>query len=174
MSQRKISMPVGPSSYVESPAPKESLSQLSDLLEKSEKKSLFANRMPSAIERGIQEENLRFLQNRDVFCDDYYQFISQLINANRNSALPPPPPRLFDVKPSLSGSLVAAAAAATSSSSSLSSMSSVLSIASVRLGVHFLLNSYYHVKKRDRQTLVNHQTSEDLLRFILFYFFRVR
>ena len=106
MSQRKISMPVGPSSYVESPAPKESLSQLSDLLEKSEKKSLFANRMPSAIERGIQEENLRFLQNRDVFCDDYYQFISQLINANRNSALPPPPPRLFDVKPSLSGSLV--------------------------------------------------------------------
>jgi hypothetical protein len=45
---------------------------LSDLLEKSEKKSLFASRMPSSIEHGIQEENLRFLQNRDVFCEDYY------------------------------------------------------------------------------------------------------
>ena len=72
MSHRKISMPVGPTSTAESPAPKESLSQLSDLLEKSEKKSLFASRMPSSIEHGIQEENLRFLQNRDVFCEDYY------------------------------------------------------------------------------------------------------
>ena len=146
LSHRKISMPVGPSSNVESPAPKESLSQLSDLLEKSEKKSLFASRMPSAIERGIQEENLRFLQNRDVFCEDYYQFICQLINANRSFA-PPPPPKLFDVKPPLSNAL-------TSSLATTSNSSSVLSIESVRLGVHFLMNSYYHVKKRDRQTQV--------------------
>jgi hypothetical protein len=42
MSHRKISMPT--TTAAESPAPKESLSQLSDLLEKSEKKSLFASR----------------------------------------------------------------------------------------------------------------------------------
>ena len=111
-------------------------------LEKSEKKSLFASRMPSAIERGIQEENLRFLQNRDVFCEDYYQFICQLINANRGFT-PPPPPRLFEVRGS--NPVVVPEP----------KISSTLAIESVRLAVHFLLNSYYHVKKRDRQIQVD-------------------
>ena len=95
--------------------------------------------MPSAIERGIQEENMRFLQNRDVFCEDYYHFICQLINANRGFA-PPPPPRLFEVRGS--------------NPVPEPKSSSTLAIESVRLAVHFLLNSYYHVKKRDRQIQV--------------------
>ena len=49
---RKISMPTAP--------PRESLSQLSDLLEKGEKTGLFSSRdpskMPSTIEQGIQVE----------------------------------------------------------------------------------------------------------------------
>ena len=61
---------------------RESLTQLSDLLEKGEKKGIFTSRMPASIERSIREENLRFMQNRDVFSDDYYKFMYELTTAN--------------------------------------------------------------------------------------------
>ena len=35
--------------------------------------NLFVYRMPASIERSIREENLRFMQNRDVFSEDYYR-----------------------------------------------------------------------------------------------------
>ena len=38
--------------------------------------------MPPRIEQGIQEENLRFLLNRDVYSEDYYQFICDLVSVN--------------------------------------------------------------------------------------------
>ena len=38
--------------------------------------------MPASIERSIREENLRFMQNRDVFSDDYYKFMYELTTAN--------------------------------------------------------------------------------------------
>jgi ubiquitin carboxyl-terminal hydrolase 9/24 len=104
-------------------APRESLSQLSDLLEKGEKTGLFnkvGGRMPSRIERGIQEENLRFLQNRDVYCEDYYRFVYDLASANRN-------PSKANRTP--------------------------LAIESVKLAVNFFLNSYCHVKRRQKAML---------------------
>ena len=61
-----------------SPLPRESLTQLSDLLEKGEQSLFFtSSRMPANIEREIQEENLQFLQNRDVYSEDYYRSESQ-------------------------------------------------------------------------------------------------
>ena len=91
---------------------RESFSQLTDLLEKGEQKGLFtARRMPSQIERGIQEENLKFLKNRDIYCDDYFKFVHQLVNQG----------------------------------------GSVLD--SVKLGVHFLFNSYLHLKRRQVQVM---------------------
>ena len=34
--------------------------------------------MPASIERSIREENLRFMQNRDVFSEDYYSFLYEV------------------------------------------------------------------------------------------------
>jgi len=61
---------------------RESLNQLTDLLEKGEKKGLFSSRMPPSIERAIREENLKFMQNRDVYCQEYNKFIFDLATVN--------------------------------------------------------------------------------------------
>ena len=130
---RKISTPsggIGAQPRVsEPPAARESLSQLSDLLEKGDKTGLFTNRMPSTIEREIHEENLRFLQNRDVFCDDYYRFVFELasVNSRKNG--------LSFRKPT---------------NSDVAAKTSLMHQESVRLSVHFLLNSYLHVKKKTK------------------------
>ena len=38
--------------------------------------------MPATIERAIREDNVRFMQNRDVYCDDYNKFMFDLATAN--------------------------------------------------------------------------------------------
>ena len=101
---------------------RESLNQLSDLLEKGEKKGLFSSRMPPSIERAIREENLRFMQNRDVYCQDYNKFIYDLATVNSMAR-------------ARSGEQY-----------------SDLSVQSVKLSVKFLFNTYYHVKRRKRYT----------------------
>ena len=76
----RISEPGGSGGVKEA---RESLSQLSDLLEKGEKKGIFSvSRMPPSIERAIREENLRFMQNRDVYSEDYNNFIFDLATVN--------------------------------------------------------------------------------------------
>ena len=72
------SVPVPPQDISLSSLFRESLSQLSDLLEKGEKRGIFSSRMPASIERSIREENLRFMQNRDVFSEDYYSFLYEV------------------------------------------------------------------------------------------------
>ena len=110
--------------------PRESLSQLSDLLEKGEKTGLFNSRsnssqMPSTIEQGIQEENLRFLSRRDVYCEEYFRFVTDLTAAN------------------------------SSAMSLIKQNSSTLAIQSVKLAAHFLLNSYAHFQKRNKSLMSN-------------------
>ena len=105
-------------------AARESLSQLSDLLEKGEKKGLFSSRMPPSIERAIREENLRFMQNRDVYCQDYNKFIYDLATVNTAHK----------------GRAVRGDG----------DQDSDLSVQSVKLSVMFLFNTYYHVKRRKR------------------------
>ena len=74
------SLPIAPQDILWSNFFRESLSQLSDLLEKGEKRGIFSSRMPASIERSIREENLRFMQNRDVFSEDYYSFLYEVIH----------------------------------------------------------------------------------------------
>jgi len=92
---------------------RESLSQLSDLLEKGEQKGLFSAPMPPSIQKSIAEENTRFMQNRDVFSEDYFAFVQRLVMVNT-------------IKPH----------------------SAPLCTMSLNLAVHFLFNTYFHVKKR--------------------------
>ena len=70
---------------------RESLSQLSDLLEKGEKRGIFSSRMPASIERSIREENLRFMQNRDVFSEDYYSFLYEVTHTKVYILVSPEP-----------------------------------------------------------------------------------
>jgi len=126
-----------------SPAPRESLTQLSDLLEKGEQSLFFASRMPSTIEREIQEENLQFLQNRDVYSEDYYRFIFQLCQVNSRTSGGGGGAGGFSSKSIVAASSVAERAERTS----------LMRRESVRLSVHFLLNSYLHVKKRQRTVM---------------------
>lgn len=100
--------------------PRESLSQLTDLLEKGEKRGIFSNRMPASIERTIQEENLRFLENRDVFSDEYYRFIHELMSANLHTMRG----RGTD-------------------------QYSTICQETAKLGVNFLLHSYFHLRNRE-------------------------
>eukprot|EP00095_Tigriopus_kingsejongensis_P003305 maker-scaffold355_size198070-snap-gene-0.39 protein:Tk03305 transcript:maker-scaffold355_size198070-snap-gene-0.39-mRNA-1 annotation:"ubiquitin carboxyl-terminal hydrolase 24 isoform x8" len=101
-------------------APRESFSELSDLVVKGEEKGIFLNKMPPPIERDIQEENLRFLENRDVFCTEYYNFITDLIQVNIHK------------RPNMNGEEF-----------------DKLTIYSLRLAIHFLLNTYFHLKRRN-------------------------
>jgi ubiquitin carboxyl-terminal hydrolase 9/24 len=113
----------GLSRLSEPAAARESLSQLSDLLEKGEKRGLFSSRMPGTIERRMQEENLRFLENRDVYCEQYYSFVCEVVACNRNAA------KRGDY--------------------------SSLCVESVRLAVHFLFNTYYHVRQRQSAVMAD-------------------
>ncbi len=106
-------------------AARDSLSELTNLLEKGERKGLFGglSRMPAAIERGVQEENLRFLENREVYCEEYYDFVQDLLKAVV-----------------LTGSRRSSAVSASDFDE--------MCVEAVRLGVHFLLNTYLHLKTR--------------------------
>ena len=79
---RRLTMPPRISEPGGANQARESLSQLSDLLEKGEKRGIFTSRMPASIERSIREDNLRFMQNRDVFSEDYYKFMYELATVN--------------------------------------------------------------------------------------------
>ena len=99
---------------------RESLTTLTDLLEKGEKKGIFSSRMPPSIERAIREDNVRFMQNRDVYCEDYNKFMFDLATVNTYKH------RVGQTQ------------------------YSELCVESVKLGVQFLFNTYYHVKQRRR------------------------
>ena len=114
------------SSTVSARAARESLSQLSDLLEKGERRGLFSSRMPASIERSIQEENLRFLENRDVFCDEYYRFVQDLLLAN-NVRNPSTSTKEFEE----------------------------MCEESVRLAAAFLCNTYFHVRERQSAVMAD-------------------
>ena len=60
---------------------RDSLSQLADLVVRSENTELFKMTKPSIPSRVlacVKDENLEFLKNRDTYCDDYFQFVYKL------------------------------------------------------------------------------------------------
>ncbi|XP_015755638.1 PREDICTED: ubiquitin carboxyl-terminal hydrolase 24-like [Acropora digitifera] len=65
-----------------SPTRTDGLSQLTALLQKGERKGIFKDKMPATIQRVVHTENLQFMQNRDVYNEDYFRFILNLASCN--------------------------------------------------------------------------------------------
>ncbi len=63
---------------------RDSLSQLSELLNHGERQGLFGGRMPARVQQAVRDENLRFMRSRDVYCPEYYQFIFELCQVERH------------------------------------------------------------------------------------------
>ena len=52
------------------------------LVQKGERRHVFSDTMPAVIQRSINEENLQFMQHRDVYCPEYFDFITALAVTN--------------------------------------------------------------------------------------------
>ena len=48
------------------------------LVQKGEKRHMFSDSMPADIQRSVNEENLQYMQHRDVYCPEYFEFIHRL------------------------------------------------------------------------------------------------
>jgi len=83
------SMPSSPTSSTSSgppsPGRSDSLSQLSALVKRGEKRGIFSDNIPPSIRRLVLEENLQFMQNRDVYNEDYFRLIYNLCSCNIES-----------------------------------------------------------------------------------------
>lgn len=58
------------------------LSQLTALVHHGEKQGLFTEKVPPKILRVVQEDNLRFFRNRDIYSEEYFGFVYQLVTCN--------------------------------------------------------------------------------------------
>ncbi|MGH0142813.1 UNVERIFIED_CONTAM: hypothetical protein FKN15_076647 [Acipenser sinensis] len=58
------------------------LSLLTKLVRKGEKKGLFVEKMPARIYQMVRDENLKFMKNRDVYSNDYFNFTLSLASVN--------------------------------------------------------------------------------------------
>ncbi|XP_015922706.1 ubiquitin carboxyl-terminal hydrolase 24 [Parasteatoda tepidariorum] len=61
---------------------RDSLSQLTQLVDRGERHGLFLEKMPARIQQVVQDENLRFMHNCDIYNDSYFLFIRKLLFAN--------------------------------------------------------------------------------------------
>ena len=52
------------------------------LVQKGEKHHMFSDSIPANIQRSVNEENLQFMQHRDIYCPEYFEFIYRLTLAN--------------------------------------------------------------------------------------------
>ena len=60
----------------------DSLMELTELVHKGEKKGIFMDKMPASIQRMIHSENLTFVKNRDVYNQEYFKFVKNLVARN--------------------------------------------------------------------------------------------
>ncbi len=51
-------------------------------MQKGERRHMFRDAMPPAIQRSVNEENLQFMQHRDIYCLEYFEFVRELTMAN--------------------------------------------------------------------------------------------
>uniref|UniRef100_T1IKX5 ubiquitinyl hydrolase 1 n=1 Tax=Strigamia maritima TaxID=126957 RepID=T1IKX5_STRMM len=61
------------------------LTQLTELVHHGDRQGIFQDRMPARIQQMVHEENLHFMQNRDVYCEEYFSFVYQLVICNMNA-----------------------------------------------------------------------------------------
>ncbi|KAL4237154.1 Ubiquitin carboxyl-terminal hydrolase 24 [Mactra antiquata] len=62
----------------------DSFVELTELVHKGERKGLFMDKMPASIQRMIHSENLTFVKNRDVYNEEYFRFVKNLVARNSN------------------------------------------------------------------------------------------
>ncbi|XP_064607447.1 ubiquitin carboxyl-terminal hydrolase 24-like isoform X2 [Liolophura sinensis] len=60
----------------------DSLVELTELVHKGEKRGIFTEKMPAHIQQVIRSENLTFIRNRDVYSQDYFNFVRNLVDKN--------------------------------------------------------------------------------------------
>ncbi|CAL1268833.1 unnamed protein product [Larinioides sclopetarius] len=63
---------------------RDSLTQLTQLVDRGERHGLFLEKMPARIQQVVHDENLRFMHNCDIYNDSYFLFIRKLLFANIN------------------------------------------------------------------------------------------
>ncbi|XP_060555692.1 ubiquitin carboxyl-terminal hydrolase 24-like isoform X1 [Ruditapes philippinarum] len=63
---------------------RDSFVELTELVHKGERKGMFMDKMPASIQRFIHSENLTFIKNRDVFNEEYFRFVKNLVAENSN------------------------------------------------------------------------------------------
>lgn len=56
------------------------------LVQKGEKHHMFSDSIPANIQRSVNEENLQFMQHRDIYCPEYFEFMYRLTLANSVSS----------------------------------------------------------------------------------------
>lgn len=62
--------------------PDDKLSQLQALVQRGDRRGVFSDTIPPAIQRSVNEENLQFMRHRDVYCLEYLAFVRSLVAAN--------------------------------------------------------------------------------------------
>ncbi|XP_052274227.1 ubiquitin carboxyl-terminal hydrolase 24-like isoform X2 [Dreissena polymorpha] len=60
----------------------DSFVELTELVHKGERKGIFMDKMPVSIQRMIHSENLTFVKNRDVYNQEYFRFVKNLVARN--------------------------------------------------------------------------------------------
>lgn len=60
----------------------DSLSQLTQLVDRGERQGLFLDKMPARIQQLVREENLVFMHNKDIYSNSYFNFVQQLVTCN--------------------------------------------------------------------------------------------
>lgn len=63
--------------------PDDKLSQLQALVQRGDRRGVFSDTIPPAIQRSVNEENLLFMRHRDVYCLEYLSFVRSLVAANK-------------------------------------------------------------------------------------------
>ena len=59
--------------------------ELTELVHKGERKGIFLDRMPAAIQQIVHAENITFVKNRDIYNPEYFTFVRQLVAKNKVS-----------------------------------------------------------------------------------------
>ena len=103
----------------------------------------------------IQEENLRFLDNRDVFCDNYFDFVHDIVSTNvrsrssgRNRHASPLKRHLVQYgKPSFESDLRSSSAPPFTQNVGADDFDKMC-VDAVKLGILFLFNTYSHLRTR--------------------------
>ncbi|XP_037071034.1 ubiquitin carboxyl-terminal hydrolase 24-like [Pollicipes pollicipes] len=63
----------------------DSLCQLTELVQQGDASDLFPDHMPSAVHQVVRDTNLKFMQNREIYSDEYFNFVYDLVNCNMGS-----------------------------------------------------------------------------------------